>query len=154
MNVHWTQCSHIISSEKAGTEMENNQSLSIIYNITSTDNPTSFHLTSIVTSNFHFTAAASNRMYVYMCICMCSVLGHWRGIGLLVSLYVCIYMYVFCLGSLARYWFARKPVCMYIYICMCSVLGHWRGIGLLVNPNVYMYVCVLSWVTGAALVCP
>ena len=82
-------------------------------------------------------------------------------------------MYVFCLGSLARHWFARKPVCIYvcmcsvlghwrgigllvpecIYVCMCSVLGHWRGIGLLVNPYVYMYVCVLSWVTGAALVC-
>ena len=60
-------------------------------------------------------------------------------------------MYVFCLGSLARHWFARKPEC--IYVCMCSVLGHWRGIGLLVNPNVYMYVCVLAWVTGAALAC-
>ena len=64
-------------------------------------------------------------------------------------MYIC--MYVFCLGSLARYWFARKPDC--IYVCVCSGLGHWRGIGLLVNPNVYMYVCVLSWVTGAVLVC-
>ena len=51
-------------------------------------------------------------------------------------------MYVFCLGSLARHWLARKPEC--IYVCMCSVLGHWRGIGLLVKSNVYMYVCVTS----------
>ena len=53
-------------------------------------------------------------------------------------------MCVFCLGSLARYWFARKPVCMYIYVCMCSVLGHWRGIGLLVNPYLCIYVCMCS----------
>ena len=105
---------------------------------------------------------------------MCSVLYHWRGIGLLVNpfvyMYVCVLswvtcaalacsqttimyicLYVFCLGSLVRYWLARKPE--YIYVCVCSVLYHWRGIGLLVNPFVYMYVCVLSWVTCAALAC-
>ena len=89
-----------------------------------------------------------------MAICTyVSVLGHRRGIGLLANLNIYIYMYVciLCLGSLARYWLARKPEC--IYVCVCSDLGHWRGIGLLANLNVYMYVCVLTWITGAALAC-
>ena len=52
--------------------------------------------------------------YLYSHTCLCSVLGHWRGICLLVNPHV-----------------------------LCSVLGHWRGICLLVNPHFCVLACHL-----------
>ena len=102
--------------------------------------------------------------YLYSHTCLCSVLGHWRGICLLVNPHV--------LCSVLGHW---RGICLLGAICLlvnphflCSVLGHWRGICLLVNPHVLCSVlghwrgicllvnphfCVLSWVTGVAFVC-
>ena len=72
-------------------------------------------------------------------LCLCSVLGHWRGICLLVNP-----MFVFCLGSPGvAFVCSQTPM-----FCVLS----WVTDVAFVCSKTHMF-CVLSWITGVAFVC-